>query len=186
MLNLIRRKRLVSFTTRYWLVVAAMLGVCSMWSYAAAADVDQLLQQASAQASQLRRDSATLESFSRTGDRSGVGWQTHASQINTIKTHINQLGQTLSQLEAASDSAGKPQQVAIDRIRPVLEELASNTTAIIDHLNQNPRLLTDPTYRQYLRANEELAANLNQQTSDIVAFSRAERRFQEAKAKVGS
>ena len=68
----------------------------------------------------------------------------------------------------------------------MLEELASNTTAIIDHLNQNPRLLTDPTYREFLRANDDLAANLNQQTSDIVAFSRAERRFQEAKDRVGS
>ena len=169
------REKLVSFTTRYCLVAAMMLGMCSMWSNAAA-DVDQLLQQASAQASQLRRDSATLESFSRTGDRSGVGWQTHANQISTIKTHVNQLGQTLSQLEAARDSAGKSQQGAIDRIRPVLEELASNTTAIIDQLNQNPKRLTDPTYREYLRANDDLAANLNQQTSDIVAFSRAERR----------
>jgi uncharacterized phage infection (PIP) family protein YhgE len=175
-------EKMVSSTTRYGLVAAVMLGVCSMWSYAAAADVDQLLQQASAQASQLRRDSATLESFTR----SNVSWRSHAAQINTIKTHVNQLGQTLSQLEAARDSAGKSQQAAIDRIRPVLEELASNTTAIIDHLNQNPKRLLDPAYREYLRANDDLAANLNQQTSDIVAFSRAERRFQEAQSRVGS
>ena len=175
-------KKLVSFTTRYWLVAAVMFGVCSMGSYAAAADVYQLLQQASAQAFQLRRDSGTLESFTR----SNVSWRSHGAQVNTIRTHINQLGQTLSQLEAARDSAGKSQQEAIDRIRPVLEELASNTTAIIDQLNQNPKRLTDPTYREFLRANDALAANLNQQTSDIVAFSRAERRFQEAKARVGS
>ena len=92
----------------------------------------------------------------------------------------------MSQLEAARDSTGKSQQEAIDRIRPVLEELASNTTAVIDHLNQNPKRLTDPTYREYLTANDDLAANLNQQTSDIVGFSKAERRFQEAKARVGS
>ena len=175
-------KKMVSFTTPYWLVAAVMLGVCSMWSNAAAADVDQLLQQASAQASQLRRDSATLESFTR----SNVSWRSHAAQINTIRTHVNQLGQTLSQLEAARDSAGKSQQAAIDRIRPVLEELASNTTTIIDHLNQNPKRLFDPAYREYLRANDALAADLNQQTSDIVAFSRVERTFQEAQARVGS
>ena len=181
MLNLVGKK-LVSFTTRYWLVAAVMLSVCSMWSSAAAADVDQLFQQASARALQLRRDSATLESFSR----SSLSWQSHTGQVNTIRTHINELGQTLSQLEAARDSAGKAQQAAIDRIRPVLEELASNTTAIIDHINQNPRRLSDPAYRDFLRANDALAANLNQQTSDIVAFSQAERRFQEAQAKVGS
>ena len=179
MLNLVR-KNLASFTTRYWLVAAVIVGVCSMWSNAAAADVDQLLQQASAQAFQLRRDSATLDSFSR----SNLSWQTHTAQVNTIRTHINQLGQTLSQLEAARDSASKAQQQAIDRIRPVLEELASNTTGIIDHLNQNPRLLNDPNYREFLRANADLAANLHQQTSDIVAFSRAERRFEEAQAKL--
>ena len=173
---------MVSSTTRYGLVAAVMLGMCSMWSYAAAADVDQLLQQASTQASQLRRDSATLESFTR----SRVSWQSHAAQVNTIRTHVNQLGQTLSQLEAARDSAGKAQQAAIDRLRPVLEELASNTTSIIDHINQNPRRLFDADYRDFLRANDALAANLNQQTSDIVAFSQAERRFQEAQAKVGS
>ena len=78
-------KKLVGFTTRYGLVAAVMLGVCNMWSYAAAADVDQLLQQASAQAFQLRRDSATLESFTR----SNVSWRSHAAQVNTIQTHLN-------------------------------------------------------------------------------------------------
>jgi hypothetical protein len=174
-------QKLVRFTTRYWLVAAAMFGVCSMWSNAATADVDQLLQQARAQAFQLRRDSATLESFTR----SNVSWQSHAGQINTIRTHVNQLGQTLSQLQAARDSAGQPYQQAIDRMQPLLQELAFNTTAIIDHLSQNPKRLTDPTYREYLRANADLASNLAEETSNIVAFARAERRFQELKAKVG-
>ena len=68
----------------------------------------------------------------------------------------------------------------------MLEELASNTTAVIDHLNQNPKRLTDPTYREFLRANADLASNLAEETSNIVAFARAERRFQELKAKVGA
>jgi len=180
MVNLVA-KRLVSFTIRYWIVTAVMFGVCGMWSNAAAADVDQLLQQASSQAFQLRRDSATLESFAR----SRVSWQSHAAQVNTIRAHVNQMGQTLSQLQAARDSAGKPYQQAIDRIQPLLQELASNTTSIIDHLNENPRRLMDPTYRDYLRANADLASNLAAQTSNIVAFANAERRFQELQAKVG-
>jgi hypothetical protein len=179
MLNLVGKK-LVSFTARYWLVAAAMLGVCSLWANAADQDVDQLLQQARTQALQLRRDSSTLETFSR----SSVSWRSHTTQINAIRTHVNQLGQTLSQLQAARDSAGKAYQQAIDRIQPILQELASNTTAIIDHLNQNPRNLTDPTYRQFLRANSDLAANLAQETSDIVAFASAQRRFDELKARV--
>src|SRR5215471_13567265 len=134
-------EKMVSSTTRYGFGAAVLLGVCSIWSYAAAADVDQLLQQASAQAFQLRRDSATLESFTR----SRVSWQSHAAQINTIRTHVNDLGQTLSQLQAARDSAGKASQQAIDRIQPILQELASNTTSIIEHLNQNPNRLRDPT-----------------------------------------
>ena len=180
MVNLVAKK-LVSFTIRYWIAAAVMFVVCGMWSNAAAADVDQLLRQASAQAFQLRRDSATLESFTR----SRVSWQSHAAQINTIRGHVNQMGQTLSQLQAARDSAGKPYQEAIDRIQPLLQELASNTTAIIDHLNQNPRRLMDPTYRDFLRANSDLASNLAEQTSNIVAFANAERRFQELQAKVG-
>jgi len=180
MVNLVA-KRLVSFTIRYWIVAAVMFGVCGMWSNAAAADVDQLLQQASSQAFQLRRDSATLESFTR----SRVSWQSQAAQVNTIRAHVNQMGQPLSQLQAARDSAGKPYQQAIDRIQPLLQELASNTTSIIDHLNQNPRRLMDPTYRDYLRANADLASNLAAQTSNIVAFANAERRFQELQAKVG-
>jgi len=91
MLNLVK-KDLVSFTTRYWLVAAVMFDVCSMWSNAAAADVDQLLQHARAQAFQLRRDSAELE----TCTRSNVSCRSHASQINTIRTHVNQMGQTSS------------------------------------------------------------------------------------------
>lgn len=162
------------------LVAAVMLSVCSMWSNAAAADVDQLLQQARTQALQLRRDSATLESFTR----SNLSWQSHTAQVNTIRTHVNDLGSTLSQLQAARGSAGAPVQQAIDRMQPVLQELASNTTSIIDHINQNPGRLRDPTYRDFLRADDALSANLAQQTSDIVAFADAERRFQELKAKV--
>jgi len=158
-----------------------MLGLCSMWTNAAAADVDQLFQQARSQALQLRRDSATLESFTR----SRMSWQSHNAQVSTITTHVNDLGQTLSQLQAARDSAGKASQQAIDRIQPILQELASNTTSIIEHLNQNPNRLRDPTYREYLRANADLASTLAEQTSNIVAFADAQRRFEEAQAKLG-
>ena len=173
-------RRLIKFVTAFCVVAAAVLGVSGMWSNAAAADLTQLFQDARTQAAQLRRDAVQMESFTR----SKLAWRSYADQVETIKAHVNKTGDIVSQIQAARGGAGKRQQEAIDRMVPLLQELASNTTAIIDHLNQTPKHLTDPTYQQYLSANAELATALSQEVSDAVASDNAERKIQKLQDQV--
>jgi hypothetical protein len=136
MLNL-KAGKLINFVTAFCLVVAALVGASRTSSNAAAADLGQLFQNAKAQAAQVRRDTVDMETFTR----SNLNWQSHAAQVEKIKSDVNKVGATVSQLQAARGDAGKPHQDTIDRVVGLLQELASNTTAIIDHLNQTPKHL---------------------------------------------
>src|SRR6185312_1212381 len=79
-------------------------------------DISQLLEHSRSVSVQLNRDVAQMESFTRSKTTS----QTHARQIEIIKTHINNAGKLVSQLQDARGSAAQWQQDAIDRITPLL------------------------------------------------------------------
>lgn len=72
-----------------------------------------------------------MESFTR----SNVTWESHAAKIPAIKDHVNKVGETVAKLNQASTAASPWQKAAIDRVNPMLQELAGNTTSIINHLN---------------------------------------------------
>lgn len=114
-----------------------------------------------------------METFTR----SKVNWKSHASQINIIKDHINKAGQLLSQLEGARGNADQWQHDAIDRIAPLLKEMASNTEAIIDHLN-NAKQVWAPSYQKYLTANHELSSELAGAIGDFVEYGKTKERVE--------
>ena len=148
---------------------------------AMAADVTALFQQARSLAVQLNRDAATMESFTR----SNLSWQTHSGQITTIKEHINNAGSILSQMQAARADAKPWHQDAIDGITPLLKQMASNTEAIITHLNENPRRLRDPNYVAYVRSNALSARQLSGAIGNIVDFDTTRNRMEELAGKLG-
>jgi len=168
--------KVMNFLAASCLLALAIQGIPGTPANAATAYLDQLLQDAKAQADLLQNDSEQMEGFSR----SNPSWQSHAAQIDTIKGHVNNMGEIVARLQAARGEAGKPYQEAIDRIVSPLQEVASNTTAIINHLNQSPKSLGDPIYQDYLRANAELATTISQEVSSIVAYANAETKFQKA------
>ena len=148
---------------------------------AMAADVTALFQQARSLAVQLNRDAATMESFTR----SNLSWQTHSGQITTIREHINNAGSILSQMQAARGDAKPWHQDAIDGISPLLKQMASNTDAIITHLNENPRRLRDPNYVAYVRSNSQSARQLSAAIGNIVDFDNTRNRMEELAGKLG-
>jgi hypothetical protein len=162
------------------LLAAAMLGVCATRLSAATADVDQLFQEARTQAALLARDTDLMESFTY----SNLSWESHANEIDMIKTHINKLGVIISQLQAARGDVGKRHQAAIDDILPPLQELADNTTAIISYLNQYEGRLQNPAYQDYLGENVQLADNLYQIVSDTVAYDSTKDRIEKLHQKL--
>ena len=131
-------------------------------------EVSKLLEGIKAQAGDLQRDSEELESFTR----SQTSWESHAEELNLIKERINTIGKTIARLQELRGSASPWQQEAIDRIIPVAQKLAANTTAAIEHLNKEPSRIHEPQYQQYIKSNAEAARNLTAMVRDFVEYGK--------------
>lgn len=164
---------------RSCLSICALLALLLTQTTAMAADIAALFQEARATATQLQKDAATMESFTR----SNLTWQSHGTQITRIKEHINQAGQILSQMQAARADAKPWHQDAIDGITPILKELASNTESIINHINDNPQQLKDPTYVEYLRSNAQLANELSAAVGNVVDYDNTKTKMEALESK---
>ena len=142
--------------------------------------VSSLLSNAETQAFQLKEDADSVERYSR----ATTSWESHADAINRIKEDVNKMGTLLNSLEQNRAGAAEWQQVAIDRVLPVAKELAANTTAAINHLNQFPKRLNTPNYQEYLEAIADSAANLASTIRDFVDYGKAKQRLDRLAAKV--
>lgn len=153
---------------------AVLLGIVFLaagWkpAFADSAEATSLLQQAKTSAAQLRRDTTVMKSWA--GSR--LSWESHAHQIDAIKEHVNNAGKILTELHNAREGAEAWQQDAIDRITPMLHEMASNTEAIINHLNEHRGKTWVPEYRSYVEANSEQADDLYRLISDYLDYGSA-------------
>jgi hypothetical protein len=132
-------------------------------------EVTGLLAQAAQEAAQLSRDADDMESLLH----SDVSWQTHAAMLDRVRDDVNTMGRTVARLNSTYESGSEWQQQAVDRILPLLRELASNTTAAINHLNANQTRPTTPDYVNYLEKNAETAHQLSEMTSDLVKYAKS-------------
>jgi hypothetical protein len=138
-------------------------------------EVSDLLSQARAQAVELKNDATEMESFTR----SNVSWESHAAKITAIQNHVNTVGETVAKLNQASTAASPWQKTAIDRVTPLLQELARNTTSIINHLNnEKGRRLNTQEHKEYLKTNAELAANMSSVIADSVDYGKTKAKFE--------
>jgi uncharacterized protein YoxC len=131
-------------------------------------EVSKLLEDIKSQAADLQRDSDELESYTR----SDVSWQSHAEELDQIKERVNAIGKTISRLQALQNSASPWQREAIERIIPVAQKLASNTTAAIEHLRKDPLKIHQPQYQEYVKSNAEAASNLAALIKDFVEYGK--------------
>ena len=180
-LNLFRRASVIYVVTLLSFGLLATAGD----SRAAASSVDSpqvtaLLNDVKSGASELKRDSETLDSYTR----NSLTWQSHASQLSKIKDHINNLGQTIQKLNDARSTASAWQGEATDRILPLAKEIAGNTESAIRHLSDNPKRLHDAQYKKYLRSNYEIASDLSGVISDYVDYGEKKESFAEIAAKL--
>ena len=140
----------------------------------ASTEVSDLLSQAKSHVLQLKHDAAEMETFTR----SQMDWRTHASQLEEIKRHANDLGDVLQKLSDARSTAAPWQQQAIDRINPVARELASNIESTIDHVSKNQERTHTPAFKDYVRANYDLASEAAAIVSDFVAYGESKAKFE--------
>jgi hypothetical protein len=165
-------------------LVTLMLLIIATLSPAAAkpenTEVAQLLVQAKQHAAELATDADELESLTR----SNVTWQSHAEKLEQVKEHVNAMGQLVPKLLASRDSASPWQQQAIDRMVPLLKELASNTSAAIEHLKQHPERPTSGAYPEYLKENAETAHQLSDMISSFWRYGQTRAKLENLKQKL--
>jgi len=136
--------------------------------------VSKLLSEAKTQAVFLREDATTMEMYTR----STSSWEVHAATVTQMKEHINAAGRTVAKLDEARNLASPWQEIAIDRIKPLLKEMAANTEAEINYISKNPRRLEDRSYRDYIEANADVADKLAGLISDFVSYGNTKNRLE--------
>ncbi len=165
-------------TSLLTLALTALFVLVAGPSYATAqtnpdsAQITQLLKQAKSYATQAESDAAELDSYSG----SSLQWHTHAQQLEKIRSHVNNLGKLHQQMIDMRHEGSPWQQEAIDRIDPLLRQMADQLTATIEHGNENVNRIHMMKYKNYARATHELATQTARLISDVVAYEKAKSR----------
>lgn len=133
------------------------------------AEINKLLTQAKSLAVQAEDHATTLKTYTT----SGLSWESHASELNAMREHVNDLGKVAKQLSDARPQGSPWQQVAIDRIDPLLRDMAAQLTSTINHLNSHKSQIMMQQYRDYTSANDELAHRTATVISDLVEYGKA-------------
>jgi len=137
-------------------------------------EIAKLLADAKAQAVALKADAVDMESFTR----SASNWETYLGNLDMIKEHVNKTGTLLTKLKDVEASGSPWQQTAIKQIEPLLKEIADNTTATINHLSDNKNKVHLPVFKDYVKANYELAADLEALIRGFVDYGNAKEKFE--------
>lgn len=135
----------------------------------ASPEISRLLNEAKTYAHYAESDAAELHSYSN----SRLSWQTHAHQLEIIRGHINHMGKLLQQMEDIRHEGSSYQQDAIDRIDPLLRQMADQLTVTIEHGNKWPERIHMMKYKNYTKACYDLASQTSKLISDIVAYDKA-------------
>jgi hypothetical protein len=172
---------------RYWYITAVvMVSMLLIFLPPAATltdenpEVQRLLEQARDKAAELAKDADDMEALTRTD----ASWQSHATMLEDVKEHVNELGRIAEKLNTMRSSASPWQQQAIDRMIPLLKELASNTTAEINHLNENQIRPVSGNYPEYLKENSDTAHQLASTISTFVQYGQSRARLEKLEQKL--
>jgi hypothetical protein len=137
-------------------------------------EVTKLLADAKAEAAQLKGDAEDLDKFAK----SRLSWQSHATKIDMIKEHINASGKLLAKMKDLEPVAAPWQQTAIRRIEPLLKELADNTETAIRYMNENQNRIHFQEFQDYVKANYEIALDLDSLIRDFVDYGEAKEKME--------
>jgi len=143
-------------------------------------EVAAQLDAANAEAAELARDADEMTSLLH----NDVSWETHAEMLDRIREHVNNMGRIAAKLQEEREEASPWQQQAIDRMVPMLKEIAANTTAAIEHLNQNHERPTTPDYVEYLQQNADTSHELADMISAVNQYGRERSKLERLQDKI--
>lgn len=148
---------------------------------AAATEVSPLAREMTAQmqvAKQTSRDlintADTLHAITRSGDHS---WQSHSTYLNTVREHVNELGEMLVTLEDLSQHGTLSQQAALQSIRPRLVETAGALTNAIELLNDRRHNVYFSEYRDAVQTVSEQSNSLHETLEAVLKYEAARDRL---------
>lgn len=95
-------------------------------------EINQLLQNISGNAAIAGKHAGQLESFTRVGSR--LHQETHAAELMGAKHAVNAMGSDLRRLQELRPGALPWQQAVIERIEPVMVDMAGHATSAIEQL----------------------------------------------------
>ena len=97
----------------------------------------------------------------------GARWDIHADVIQRIQRRIDTNIHDHPKSGKATDSAQVCQKVSMDRIAVMLAELTSNTSAVINQFNRNPKSFDMDAFIEYLDDSTDQAARLADQITNF-------------------
>lgn len=115
------------------MLAAAAFADSPMKTTAAQRKLADHLENFKATATALRHEADTLQS---PGTRR-LTWQTQNHYLGNIKTHVNNMGKTLAELESLTPMASESQALAIEHSRSHLVSVAENATRALDLIREN-------------------------------------------------
>jgi hypothetical protein len=137
--------------------------------------VSKLLSAAKTQALELKYDIDTMDFF--TG--SDFDWGSHTAIVNVNRDHIDGIRRQAAKLKDVRSAGSSWQKTTVDRIRPLLEELAAEAETLINRINQNPKRLNDGEYKEYVKVNTDLAAELAALVGNFVDYGRTRQQLED-------
>jgi hypothetical protein len=142
--------------------------------------VNDLLKEARTHAVLAEDDAQTLEGYTR----SKLSLQSHATRVHEMREHANDLIRDFNRINSIRAEASPWQQEAIDRINPLLQEMAAHLNATINHLNDNQNRIHMPQYQEYVHANRELMTKTARLISEFSDYSEAKTMANELEKKL--
>lgn len=160
------------------IVIVALAGSASAAELATqgSAQVASELAEFKRTASQMRDKADSLNSF--TPNRQ-LSWQTHSESLNALKDHVNEMGQSLTELEALKPTANETQVLAIEHARPHLVSIARNLTEAIGLVNESRSNVYWVDYAEAVSDVYAHADTLHAKIDAILDFEKAKARLED-------
>lgn len=105
--------------------------------------IPKLLDQVKQHAADANDDAGVLDSFRH----SNVGFQMYAQVLENITKHVNDLFQDYYALQRMRESGTPAQQEAIDKLEPLLRDMATSLTNTFQTLNTHKSEVNMPNFR---------------------------------------
>ena len=111
----------------------------------------------------------------------GLNWAGDAAEVTRIREKLNATIRTLAELNEARSDASPSQLATMDRIVPVMQEIAENSAKAIEFLTRNQTRLSGKQYKDYVDQSSDTSNRLAMLISQLVDYEGRKVRLETAK-----